>query len=696
MTPSIIAHRLNFLRRVVVTALAAGYVFFSDCPVIAQQQTETDSVAVEEESDGLADEEVDDIDDLFGESLESLSSARVTTPDLSSEVSTVSRTQTPIRNTPAAVFVVTNEMIRRSGARTVPDALRMVPGMHVAKLSDGNWSVGMRGKASQRTDDLLVQVDGRSIYNKSYGGTFWGAQGFVLEDIERIEVIRGPGASVWGANAVRGVINIVTKCSCKTQGLFVESAAGNELQYSDTIRYGGQTPWGHYRVWGKASRQDRGEIAGDIHDRGHFESSMAGIRMDLTETFFDKFTLDMGVLDSNYTFRKADVTPTAPFFVPPRDINVPAYSWHANMTASYDVSDEESYSVRGSYYVAEQGGPVLHLQPSEQTEVDFQHNLQPLPGHKLVWGANFHRSAVNLDSSFNLSSTMPEFEQHNYGLFVQDTFQLREKLAMTLGVKLSYNDLSGFEYQPTARLLFNADEQTALWTSVSRAVRTPTFRETATDFRLPPVTTAPFAVFPKVVGTPGLGAEDLLAVEVGIRKQPAENIYWDLSAYHFTFRDQISVSPIRTLGPGVGGTFDLSIPSINLPGTTEVAGAELYGKYGVSDTWKISGNYSYHHNLDTGFSFFFPRNSAYLQSSHSLGSNVELDLIWRYRDNTSVSAYNTADVRLSWQVNDSVQLTIAGLNLLRPGQFEEGTIEAVGNVPAANQRSLFGMVQCRF
>ncbi|MFK7821037.1 MAG: TonB-dependent receptor plug domain-containing protein [Planctomycetaceae bacterium] len=644
--------------------------------------------------DDASDEVDDELDSLLDSSLETLSATQATTPDLNAEVTTVSRTEKPVGKTPSAVFVITNEMIRRSGARTLPDVLRMVPGLHVARLTNGAWSIGMRGNSGNATNDLLVQVDGRSIYSKFFGGTLWGNQDFVLEDIDRIEVIRGPGGSVWGANAVRGVINIVTKNSSETQGLFIEGAAGNELRHTETARYGGQTSLGSYRIWGRNLRLDGGEFPNGVPDTGFWNPISAGFRVDLNQTFFDRLTVDLGYFESSRTSRSALAQLTPPF-VNQGVFDTRYQSWFANVTGEYVVSDNESMLTRGSFYSTELEGTAGQFNPMNQIELDFQHNIQRTERQEIVWGTSFRRTTIDVIPTAFLEPINPDFAVNTYGAFLQNTYSIDDRTAITVGTKLSYNDLSGFEHQPSGRIVFNPTPKTAVWASLSRAVRTPTFHHTNARIRTLPLRTFPLPMFGRISGNDGLAAEDLLAVEVGIRQQPQKHFFWDLSAYHFTFRDIIATGTPGAPLPGVPGTLELPIPIVNLDGTSEVAGIELFSKYEMNDSWRLSGSYTYTHNWDDRFRF--PTNSLYLQSSHNLTPDTELDLIWRYLDNFGdVDHYNTADVRFSWRFTDAIELSVVGQNLLRPSQFEEAPTPIAGNQPSAAQRGVLGMVQVRY
>ncbi|MEM7316181.1 MAG: TonB-dependent receptor, partial [Planctomycetota bacterium] len=638
-------------------------------------------------------DEDDELDDLLDSDIETLAVAKVTTPDMNYEVTSVERTEKPIGKTPAAIFVITNEMIQRSGARTIQDVFRMVPGMHVGRISNRNWSIGVRGNATAETNDLLVQVDGRSIYVRAFGGTLWGAQDFVLEDIERIEIIRGPGGSVWGANAVRGIINIVTKSSAKTQGTFVEGVIGDELVHSETFRHGGQTDRGTYRIWGRGIQIDGGVFADGSNEVGSWGAYQTGIRTDFETTWFDNFTIDAAVGTFPYDLEFNQVTATTPFVAGAVN-NTDVLTWHTNLTGERKLSDTESVKVRSSIYSVDADSAFQFK--LRATELDIQHHLRFFDRHSVVWGSTYRHNRLDYVNNFQFSSRDGTLDLNEFGVFFQDTIRLRDNAEITVGSKLSYNDFSGFEFQPTGRLVWNPNDKLSVWTAVSRAVRTPNFFDDAVTVRLPPVSTVPFPVFPTVFGSQGTSAVDLLAVEFGIRGQPQEKIFWDISAYHFAFRDVVGLGAAGAPAPGeVAGTFEIPIPLVNLPGVAEVAGFETFGKYTVRDGWQLSGNYTFAHQFDDGFSF--ARNSIYLQSSHNLSPRSQLDLIWRYRDNFGTApAYNTADVRFSWNPTPFVQLTVVGRDLLDESHAEDFDGVLSQFLATEIQRSLYGMIQIRY
>ena len=643
----------------------------------------------EEDSDGTGD---DELDALLDQDLDTLASAKVTTPDLNFEVDSVARTEKPIGKTPAAIYVITSEMIRRSPAINLPDLLRQVPGLHVSRLSNGQWIIGMRGSASFRSRELLVQVDGRSIYNRVFGGVFWELNDMSLENIERIEIIRGPGGSVWGANAVTGVINITTKCSCQTQGVYAEAGAGNEVDYTSTFRFGGETQLGTYRVWGKALQIDGGLNNGQ-DEAGNWGSNTFGLRFDTDKTFFDKLTIDSGFIDAGALSERRDSLPTPPFTRLENEFNG-ANAFFVNVTGTYRLDDEQSIKTRASHHYRGLEGGYAFAGPLVQTEFDLQHTFAILGNHSFVWGTNFRHSAVLDGDTTGFRTGLPAMDLHEYGLFLQDTIAYSDDFEVTLGTKVSYNDFTQFEFQPTVRAVWNPSDKTSVWGAVSRAVQTPNFvQQNGFFLRQGPVRTVPLPTFTEVLSGSSESL-DLLAFELGIRAQPTKSIYWDAAIYHFNLRNSLTVASGGAPRPGsVPGTLVIPLNLISGSGTEETTGGEFHGKWEVTDNWRLSGNYSYNYRAD-GSTLRFANNSLFLQSSHDLTQKLACDLIWRYRDNFfNVPSYNTADVRLSWRVCPQAEIALAGTNLINAPFTESLSSGFAGLTVTETQRSLLGTVR---
>lgn len=641
-----------------------------------------------------------DLDSLLDADLETLRDTRVATPDMNMEVTSVARTEVAVGRTPAAVFVVTEEMIRRSGAYSLPDVLRMVPGLFVARSSNGQWSIGVRGTAGIYADTLLVQVDGRSIYTPAFGGVLWQVRDMPLSEIERIEVIRGPGASVWGANAVNGVINIVTKHSKDTLGTLVEGAAGNELRHQANVRYGDRSgrkkTW---RVWGRRIEEDGGLLTGGVDEFGTWQSSQVGFRIDRETEYFDEHMISGGLtttgLDSA-AVRPSLVPPTYASPVQFEDQQMAGYLLSRRML---DLGGSDSLEVQSFVDITEQDTFDLVSYRLMVADVGFQHRLQAADGHSVIWGANYRLNYVDvLSQSFQLSA--PDETHYNLAsLFVQDTIALSDDVSLTLGTKFSWNDLTDFELQPTARMVWSPTPRYSFWTSISRAVRLPALLNTDVDFRTPPVALVPLPTFAVEQSNPNLRAETLIALEAGVRCQPTQNLFWDTALYYFYTDDAIfsalDGTAIVTAPPGY---IDLIAPNLNQTHGVHSGGFETSGRYAVNDDWSLAGSYSLAltelANLER-----YPVNMIYLQSGHQLTDDLEMDLIWRYTDlvdGARVPAWNELDVRFNYRVSCHCDVSLIGRNLLDAAHLEDSRISTIRNQTSEIERGIYGVIRLNY
>lgn len=642
----------------------------------------------------------DELDSLLDADLQTLRDTRVATPDMNMEVTSVARTEVPVGRTPAAVFVITKDMIRRSGAYSLPDVLRMVPGLFVARSSNGQWSIGVRGTAGIYADTLLVQVDGRSIYTPAFGGVLWQVRDMPLSEIERIEVIRGPGASVWGANAVNGVINIVTRHSRDTLGTQLGGGAGNELKHQADVRYGGRSgrkkTW---RIWGRSIEEDGGLLANGSDEPGTWHSSQVGFRMDRETDYFDEHTITGGFTSTGLDSAAVRPSLTPPTFANPVQFEDQQMAGYLMSRRVRDLGGSDSLEIQSFVDITEQDTFDLVSYRLMVADVGFQHHVQAAADHSVIWGANYRLNYVDvLSQSFQL--TAPDETHYNLAsLFVQDTIALSDDVDLTLGTKFSWNDLTDFELQPTARLVWSPSPKYSFWTSLSRAARLPALLNTDVDFRTPPVALAPLPTFAVEQANPNLRAESLIALEAGARCQPTQDLFWDTSVYYFYTDDTISSAlngtAVVTNPPGF---IDLLAPNFNQTHGIHTGGFETFARWSVDEDWSLSGSYSLAltelTNLDR-----YPRNMVHLQSSHDLSDDLQLDLIWRYTDlvdGANVPAWNEMDLRLNYRVSCCCDVSLIGRNLLDSAHLEDSQISTIRNQTTEVQRGIYGVVRFRY
>ncbi|TWT85867.1 Colicin I receptor precursor [Posidoniimonas polymericola] len=630
----------------------------------------------------------DSSDDLLNLDLEQLSntSVSVAVESFDETVTSVTRQESTVGMSPAAVYVITNDMIRRSGVRSIPEALRLVPGVNVAKIDSNKWAISIRGFNDQYTNKLLVQIDGRSVYSPLFGGVYWDVQDLLLEDVERIEVVRGPGATVWGSNAVNGVINVITKQAADTTGAYAIAGGGTYEEGFAGARLGGVTADGdlHWRAWGKWFERDYG-YRPDVFVNDEWSQGRGGFRMDWTPTRSDTFTFQGDYYEQVYS----DAIAFGPTVVPNRDSTTSGGNLLARW--SRQTSDDSGWSVQ-FYWDRTNRLDLYAHQQIDTLDFDFQHNYRWGDWQSMVWGVGYREISDKLLSPPG-STTSYQPPTLSYGLpsaFAQNQTELAEdRLFLTLGVKLEDNYFSGVQVQPSVRLLLAIDQQRALWGAVSRAVRTPTRSEDAVTVSLPSL------VF---TGNRDLKAEDLMAYELGYRAQPTEYLSWDAAAFYNVY-DNLINSTFTTFP--TAATYAST-------GNGHGYGLELTGKLQMAPNWKISGNYSFL-RLDvdteplaslsgTRSEQGSPRNQALLWSSWDLAEDWELDVITRYVDSLpalDVDSNVALDLRVGWRPNDVLECAVVAQNLLDSTHREfigqQGT-----TLPTERRRGVYGSIQWRW
>jgi iron complex outermembrane recepter protein len=613
---------------------------------------------------------------------------RTGSPSLDQPVSTVERQASTVGKSPAAVFVITNEMIRRSGVQTIPDALRMVPGVQVAQISSDEWAVSARGFNSQFTNKLLVQIDGRTVYDLFFGGVLWDVQDVILEDVDRIEVVRGPGATIWGANAVNGVINIITKRARDTQGFLVQGGAGNHESGYTNARAGGCVGQDmYYRVYGKWF--DRGPSflpdGGTAPDAWH--QGRTGFRMDYDASQCDAITLQGDYYDGKSVTLMPNQIPTSPFSVPSNDIHVTGenilYRWKHTLDEDSDWTFQTYYDRTERHYL----DPGYGLD-TDMIDFDFQHRFPLGERNAIIWGCGYRYwqdsfQNTQPSSAFFLTVTPPDRIDNYFSYFVQDQITLEEDRWFLIGgSKFEHNPYTTFEYQPTARLLWTPTKRHSIWGSVSRAVHVPNQQTSDAQTTLPPVGTTPFppfpfdlTIFPQVVGNPGLRSEELLAYEFGMRVQATERFSWDLATFYNQYDKLFAFSPS---GMVFNPPFIFAQQQYQNGMAGQTYGAELAANYTVNEQWRLQCAYTYTRlflHLAPGMIASAdnpddtPFNQVYLQSSWDLGNHWQFDLIGRYEDALlrsqppQIPSYIAMDTRLAWHSGKNLEVAVAGRNL---------------------------------
>lgn len=615
------------------------------------------------------------------------------------EVTSVTANKSSIGKSPAAVFVITNEMIRRSGATSIPETFRMVPGMQVAKVGSSKWAISARGFNQQFSNKLLVLIDGRSVYTPFFAGVFWDSQDLVLQDVERIEIIRGPGATVWGANAVNGVINIITKSAGETQGTLISSGGGTQDQAINVVRQGGKIgDNAEYKLYVKQTERAAGFNPNAPGASDDWRTVRGGFRVDWRDPYQqDQFTLQGDIYSGN--IGELSRFPVSLFPLvdsPPQDNHMGGGNVLGRWT--HTVDDDNTFYFQAYYDRSLRRDLIFDLQ-IDIYDLEFQQNIKHAEDRIFTWGAGYRVVDDNNRGSNSLSDVDPQKLTFDQGsLFVQEELPVfRDDLRLVVGTKLLVNDFTGFEYQPSARLLWDIDDTQTAWGAVSRAVRTPSRGER--DFSLMLLTTDPFpSVFSLQGGGNSLVSEDLMAYELGYRKQVNDQLSFELATFCNIY-DNLIITDAAGFVPGLPPTV---LALFRNAQNAETYGFELNGQWEIHEHWRLRAWYSFlkmqvHGSPGTGGypSGENPVNQAYFMSSWDLSHNVEFDLIGRYVDSLpslSVPAYTTLDARLGWRPSDNWEFSIIGQNLLAPHHLES---TALLTVDSAVNRGVYGQLVWR-
>lgn len=610
------------------------------------------------------------------------------------QVTSASRRPEPLSEAASAIFVITANDIRRSGATSIPEALRLAPGLHVARLDARRWAISARGFNGEFANKLLVQIDGRSVYTPVHSGVNWDVQDVLLEDVERIEVIRGPGATQWGANAVNGVINIITKSAHETRGGYLTAGAGTEQRGWFGARWDDALgDYGSYRVYGKYFRRDESDLPDDAGGGADdWWQGRVGFRADWNAPGPDRFRLSGDLYQAGISrlFPVVTSSPAEPSQPQWRDNR----NRGGNLLGSWthEPSETNKYSLQ-AYVDWTEADPLIVDERVITFDIDFQNDLRPSDDHHVVWGVGYRRIRDDFDNEFTVAFDPSSRTTDLVSAFVQDSIRLSDTVSLTLGSKLEHNDYSGGEIQPSVRIVWVPNESHTVWGAISRAVRTPSRAES--DVTIQVVQPGPTVV--RYTGNPALDAERLVAYELGYRVSPTASLFVDATIFHHDYDNLVDVeagTPFVESDPPPTHTV-LPATFVNR-GEAEARGLEVAARWQASRRWRLDLTYSYLKVEQSAASGDTegnnPRHQAGLFSQFDLTDTVQLDGWLRHVDDLGelgISDYTELDLRFGWKVRPATQLSLVGQNLLdaEHREFSGGT---------GIERSLYARIEQRF
>lgn len=600
------------------------------------------------------------------------------------EVVTVSKESKEAFKTPAAVYVLTRDDIERSGATSIPDVLRLVPGVEVAQISSDKWAIGMRGFEGYLSKAVLVLIDGRSVYTPLFGGVYWEMQDTLLENIDRIEVIRGPGATIWGANAVNGVINIITRSAKDTRGVMVSAIGGNRDQGLLAMSYGAGDDDLSYRIWGKGFTRAPGYHA-DGRDFDDWRRGQAGFRLDWAPTTRDSVTVSGDAYAMAAGSRLGIST-----YSPPALNNVEGNADFSgqNIVAAWRRTFQSGADVQVRAYFDRTDRTDLNYRETRNTfDFDFIHHV-PHGAHDFIWGAGMHISPSHFFQSVPTVKFTPFKDTYSiYSGFVQDSISLvPNRLTAILGTKLEHNSFSGFEVQPSGRLAWTPTDKQTIWAAVTRAVRTPSRIEEGFQFTALYDPKTP--LYLRLVGDGQFDAEQLVGSELGYRAYLKDSLLFDVAGFYNRYDNLLSVEvqpPVVETSPD---SLHLILPIDLRNGIkAQTKGVEISSTWDVTAWWRFKPSYSHMHlNAERSASSSdsstvnqlqgdTPRHKVVIQSFFTLPGAFDLDLTYRYVSaipDQKVGSYSTGDVRLAKRIGRGIELSIVGQNLFQPHHAEYG------------------------
>lgn len=602
------------------------------------------------------------------------------------EVTTVSRRPEPTTDVPAAVFVITQDDIRRSGATSLPEALRLAPGLQVAQIDGGKWATGVRGFSDRLSRAMLVLIDGRAVYSPLFAGTYWEVQDTMLEDVERIEVIRGPGGTLWGANAVNGIINIITKGAAQTQGVLATGEAGTYGHGLGAVRYGGSARNGtfNYRLYGRGLQRGHAYHASGT-DYDDTSLAQGGGRADWSRSSGQTLTLQGDLYGERLGQQAVRTSYTTPF----REVTTvhsPLSGGNVLARWSGGLGATGQFQLQ-TYYDRTNRDEVPIGESRDTFDLDVQHSGAQWRRHQLAIGTGYRMTTGRITAVAPSAIVPPTRTDNLFSAFVQDVIPLfGDRLRIDAGAKVEHNSYSGFEVQPSGRLLWTPRRAHTVFLSATRAVRTPSRVET--DYTTTSLAGASPLTYVRLEPNPGFRPEELVAYEAGYRLRLGERLYATASGFYNALDDILSTELIGRFNEG--GDLEpsrLILPVMFRNGLSGQAhGTELTADLRPVTWFRTTANYSYLKvavTRDPGavdvsqerrYEGITPRHQLQVQASVDLPHRIAVD--WLFRRASSINlqpavpSYATSTIRVGWQVSRQLEIAVVGQDLNEPRHLE--------------------------
>jgi iron complex outermembrane receptor protein len=595
------------------------------------------------------------------------------------EITSAARRPEPLSRAASAVDVITDEDIRRSGVTNLPDALRLAPEMEVAQIDGHDWAISTRGFNISTANKLQVLMDGRTLYTPLFSGVFWDVQQTFLPDVDQIEIIRGPGATLWGANAVNGVINIRTKPADETQGFLLWGGAGNEETGFGGVRYGGMLGADTaFRLYVTHQSRDSLVLSNGADAQDEYDLTQGGFRMDSKLSRDDLLTFQGDAYGGSFGQLSGG------------DIEVDGQNVIGRWT--HELDENSGLTIQAYFDRTHRLVPDVFEESRDTYDLEFEHRFW-IGNHDLIYGANYRGSHDDIGNSAVVAFLPATETEHLVSGYLQDEWHLVPDLFSLIGgSKFEWNSFSGFEVQPSGRFLWTPTKEQTIWGAISRAVRTPTRLDEDVIF-FNTVTGAPF-----VLGNKNFDPEVVIAYELGYRLKPTPQISFDVAGYYNDYDN------LRSVEPRPDGTLVIE----NLL-KAQTYGGTLSTRWQVTDWWRLDGSVSlFHLNVDQSNSQDVnhgrgegndPETSFIIHSAVDLWKGVKFDSYLRYVDSLPAPAtpsYLELDARLAWSPCPDLELAIVGRNLLDNAHPEFAGTNPMTNPTREVERSVYATIRWSF